>query len=167
MKIYISYYWNIRNFAKNAIPISTSRSDPAYYHDFKGNRHQYIDRRGIYNGLRCEMLAPGDQLSGLCLGTCEIPNADCAFLTGYREQLDKIDFNDFIKRTETLCNKVADYVGITDPVAVFIVHEAPSNLCSERGVLFDWFAENGVQVEEYPVPVKRSAKPKRQEVYNF
>lgn len=167
MKIYISYFWNIRNFAINAIPISTAKSDPPYYHNFKGKDYQFIDKKGIYNGLRCEMLTPGNQLSGLCDGKCPEISTDCTFLNGYRAQLNKIDFNDFIKRTENLCNKVAEYINVTNPVAVFVVWEAPNNPCSERHVLFGWFAENGVQVEEYPVPAKKSAKPKRQEVYNF
>lgn len=150
-----------------AIPISTSRSDPAYFHNNCGKQYQFIDKRGVYNGLRCEMLAPGNQLSGLCNEKCSEISTDCAFLTGYRVQLDKIDFDDFIKRTENLCNKVAEYLGVADPLAVFVVWEAPDNPCSERLVLFDWFAENGIQVEEYPIPVKKSAKSKRQGIYNF
>lgn len=162
MKYYISYFWNIRNLSRNAVPLSTALSDPTYFHNGLGKRYQYVDKKGIYNGLRCEMLAPGPQLAGLCCGDCAEKKKDCAFLKGYREQLDKINFEDFIKRTEVLCKKVGDFLNVEDPFPVFLVHEAPSNPCSERWALFDWLAENGIQVEEYPIPPKKSHKLKRQ-----
>lgn len=166
--IYISYFWNVRNFNPNCIPISSALSDPKWYHDNRGKDYQYIDKNGVYCGLRCEMLVPGPQLSGYCGASCKgTGNKNCPFLLGYREQLNKINFNDFIERTEILCEKVGNFLGVIDPVPVFLVHEAPGNPCSERFPLFDWFAENGVQVEEYPVPVKKSSKPKRQMIFDF
>lgn len=168
MKIYTSYFWNIRNLPKNCIPISTALSDPAYFHDFRGKQYQFIDKRGVYNGLRCELLNPGAQLSGLCVGACEIPNSDCRFLTGYKKQLDEINFDDFMRRLKDLCTKVGKFLGIEDEaIAVLLVHEVPSNPCSERGPIQEWFKEHGVEVEEYPVPEKRSGKPKRQEIFDF
>jgi len=33
MKVRISYFYQIRNFKTNMIPMSTALSDPAWYHD--------------------------------------------------------------------------------------------------------------------------------------
>ena len=35
MKLRLSYFYQIRNFKPNMIPMSTALSDPAWYHDFK------------------------------------------------------------------------------------------------------------------------------------
>lgn len=128
MKIYTSYFWNIRNLPKNCIPISTALSDPAYFHDFQCKQYQFVDKRGVYNGLRCELLNPRAQLSGLCAGACEIKDLNCHFLTGYKKQLDEIDFDNFMQRLENLCTKVGRFMEIEDElIAVLLVHEAPSN----------------------------------------
>lgn len=166
MKVYISYFWNVRNLPHWAIPISTAKFDPAWYHNGKDPSHQFIDARGVYNGLRAEVFVPNNKLEGLCGGSCGKQSPECAFLTGYREQLDQLDFVDITKRLEDLTIKVADYMelGATDPICpVLLVHEAPDNKCSERWALMDWFYEHGVLLEEWPVPPKR----KKKQEFNF
>lgn len=149
MKIYTSYFYQIRFFTPNMIPFSTAVWDPRWYY----KNHQgdwYIDGRGVINGLRAEPFAPGPQLQGLCRGAC-IPGhpADCSFLEGYWNQLNQLNFDNIMTRTETLCNKVAQYCNQTNPIAVFIVHEAASNPCSERGQIQKWFKKNGIECEEW------------------
>ena len=52
-------------------------------------------------------------------------------------------------RTERLCQYVKDFVGFEeDPIAVFIVHEAPDNPCSERAAIQEYFRSHGVECEE-------------------
>lgn len=57
MKIRTSYFYQIRNFTRNMIPISTAVWDPTWYHNFT-NDYNYIfkDKRNILNGLRLESI---------------------------------------------------------------------------------------------------------------
>ena len=52
MKIRISYFYQIRNFKPNMIPMSTAISDPSWFHDWKDSSYIFTDKRGILNGLR-------------------------------------------------------------------------------------------------------------------
>ena len=55
MQIYTSYFYQIRNFKKNMVPVSTAITDPAWYRPPQGKEY-YIDKRGIVCGLRYEPL---------------------------------------------------------------------------------------------------------------
>jgi hypothetical protein len=58
----------------------------------------------------------------------------------YKNQLLKLDYDDIIKRTEDLCERVRATTGFEgEPIAVFIVHEAPTNPCSERAAIQEFF----------------------------
>lgn len=57
MKFYISYFYQIRFFKPNMIPISTAKWDPKWYSQ---NGKPYIDKRGVVNGLRAPVLALPD-----------------------------------------------------------------------------------------------------------
>ena len=46
MKLAISYFYQIRNFKPNMIPVSTARWDPKWYHDGKGAEYNFIDKNG-------------------------------------------------------------------------------------------------------------------------
>ena len=50
-----SYFYQIRNFTPNIIPVSTALSDPAWYRPPEGKEY-YIDKRGIICGLRYKPL---------------------------------------------------------------------------------------------------------------
>lgn len=112
----------------------------------------YRDNRGVMNGLRAGPF---------------VPNCDYSdrFMEDYKKQLDALDFDDMMRRFDSIAERVSP--DDPDPEIILLVHEAPDNLISERWPLFDWFKEHGVEAEEYPIPKKGSAKPKRQEVYNF
>lgn len=144
MKVATSYFYKIRFFTPNIIPLSTAVFDPKWY-------HTYLDKNGVLNGLRCELFMPGPTCNNLCRGSkgCQNSPADCAFLKEYRKQLDKLDF---AKVMEALYS-VADNVQATlkfneEPVIALIVYEAPSNPCSERVVIQQWFADNGYPITE-------------------
>lgn len=162
MKFYISYFYAVRFFDKSAVCLSTGHSDPAWFHDGQGKRHVFRDKRGVMNGLRAEPFVP--HVKGEC-GYCDKDSSKCGFLRNYREQLDKLDFNEMMQRFESIAARVSP--NVDNPDIILLVWEAPDNPCSERWVLSDWFKDHGVQIEEYPILEKSSVKPKRQEVYNF
>ena len=151
MKVYTSYFYQIRFFKPNMIPISTARFDPSWYHENKSPEHWFIDRNGVINGLRAPVFAPGQHLSGLCAGACNPKSPDeCLFLKGYQNQLNNLDFENTMKRLEVLCFKVSEYLGLEEePIAILIVHEAPDNPCSERTAIQNFFRNNGIKCEEW------------------
>jgi hypothetical protein len=72
------------------------------------------------------------------------------FMKMYEIQLAKLDYNDIMKRTEDLCERVrvaTQFEG--EPIAVFIVHEAPDNPCSERAAIQNYFKSHGINCEEW------------------
>ena len=54
IQLYTSYFYQIRHFKKNMVPISTAMWDPKWYHDWMGHDYVFKDKRGIYNGIRVE-----------------------------------------------------------------------------------------------------------------
>lgn len=157
MKIRTSYFYQIRNFKPYMIPVSTACFDPKWYHDFKGQDYTFLDKRGIVNGLRCEELHPDDSCKGLCCGDpqCkENGKGQCTFLSQYRKQLEKINLKSFLERSEKSLNKIKNQLNFKEePVLVLIVYEAPSNPCSERQVLIDYFNSKGVDCQELKYPI--------------
>lgn len=154
MRVYTSYFYQVRFFKPHMIPVSTARSDPKWFHEGKGNEHQFIDSHGVMNGLRAaEAFAPGSQLEGMCNGPDKCGKShDCAFLRGYANQLASLGFENTMTRLENLANKVKDFLGFDEePVIVLLVHEAPQNECSERAAIQEWFRKNGVECEELSV----------------
>lgn len=150
-KIYISYFYQIRNFNRSMIPISTAVWDPKWYHNFQSQSHLFKDKNGVYNGIRNPLLMPGKSCEGLCNGRCAIKHPEsCEFIKAYREQLDEINFADFITDLEDLITqyKLAE-PDIEDPIPVLIVHEAPDNPCSERVPLIEWLRSHHIECEEF------------------
>lgn len=148
MKIAISYFYQIRNFTKNMIPMSTCLSDPAWYHDNKGKNYIFKDKRGILNGLRLESII----VQGKCGGCpCKIKDpGSCNFLASYRAQLDKIDFNTMYKDIEAFAIDYKKENNIQEEIIMtLIVYEAPYNPCSERKMLIDYFKSKGITIKEF------------------
>ena len=142
MKLATSYFYQIRNFTPNMIPVSTAISDPAWYRP-PADKEYYIDKRGIVCGLRYEPLIVQAQGNHSC--PCMNPfNAPfCPTMVEYRQLLDKlVDKEKTLKAFEYCLNKFnADTI-------VLIVYEAPKNLCSERWALQEFF---NCKELEYPV----------------
>lgn len=152
MKIYTSYFYQVRHFTPNMIPLSTAVSDPKWYHQEQGNKHWFIDKNGVINGLRAPVFAPGSHISGLCRGHegCAFTPDSCLFLTGYANQLASLDFDDIIERIESIANRAAAELHLREePIVVLLVHEAPTNPCGERVAIQNWFKSHGVNCEEY------------------
>ena len=164
MKVRLSYFYQIRNFKKNMIPMSTCLSDPAWFHDFQDKNYTFIDKRGILNGLRLlPIIVQGN--SGHCGCPCETKDpTQCDFIKNYESELELIDFNSMLKGMEQFCNDYCKQYNIQEePIAVLIVYEAPNNPCSERHSLINYFNHHGVECKEldYPInsPVKIEDKP--------
>ena len=147
MKIYTSYFYKIRFFKPYMIPISTAKFDPAWYHQGQGQNHWFVDKNGVINGLRASVFSP--KVEADCK-TCD--HTTCTFLPAYDRQLAELDISDITRRIDIMCNKVRNILGFTEePIAVFIVHEAPNNPCSERASIQNYFRFHGIECEELQV----------------
>ena len=100
----ISYFYQIRNFTPNIIPVSTALSDPIWYRPPEGKEY-YIDKRGVICGLRYEPLIVQRKAEHCC--PCEDRSLapQCPTLLEYRELLETIDFDKMIKSFEFCLNK--------------------------------------------------------------
>lgn len=153
MKIYTSYFYQLRFFTPNIIPLSTAIWDPKWFHQGKGQDFVYKDKNGVYNGLRAPPFAPGPLCSDDCRGLDNCVTKDpysCNFMKSYRKQLDKLDFDDIMKRFKRIANYVQGLEKFTEePIIVLLVHEASRNPCSERRIIQEWFADHGIEVTEW------------------
>ena len=146
-KIYTSYFYQIRNFKQNMIPISTAMYDPFWYQPPEGQEY-YIDKRGIICGLRYEPLIV--QRYGTCNCPCENKNifkGSCLAMQEYRQLLETIDFDKMMKAFEYCLNK------FNKDTIVLMVYEAPNNLCSERKYLQEYLNEHGIECKELEYPI--------------
>lgn len=152
MKIYTSYFYQLRFFKPYMIPLSTALGDPFWYHDKRGNSYVFTDKNSVINGLRILPLVPDSNCSNLCKGRegCDrVGQGECDFLDKYYCQLSNIDFADFMSNLEKHISTICSRYGIQhEPVVALMVHEAANNLCSERIPIQRWFADNGVIIEE-------------------
>lgn len=152
-KVYVSYFYQIRFFTPNLIPLSTALYDPKWYHSNCGQNYIYKDKNGVVNGLRINPLHPQPHNDSCveCKRTGD--PTTCVFTRTYRQQLDSINFGEFMVKLENYMNKInmlyLNYPSPSNLIPVFIVHEAPSNKCSERVALFDWFKSNGIECTEW------------------
>ena len=143
------------------IPVSTTVTDPLWYHDFtKDYEYNFFDKRGILNGMRYEQIAEQGKRASIdgCCCPCElrdVPHKSCAFLDTYRKYLDDIEFDKMITAFEKLAKEYQEYTGITDEIImVLIVYETPKNQCSERAALIDWVRSHGYDCNELEYPIK-------------
>lgn len=154
MKLRLSYFYQIRNFKPNMIPMSTAMSDPAWYHDFKDQDHIFIDKRGILNGLRLKPIIVQDT-SGEHKCPCESKDvSQCPLASGYKFALEMINLPKMMKGIEEFCTDYCRRNNIKEePIAVLIVYEAPSNPCSERYPLLEYFNRHGIECKELDYPI--------------
>lgn len=158
MKIRTSYFYQIRNFKRNMVPISTAIWDPAWFHNFTGDySHIFYDRRKILNGLRLEPIIEQGRHSNhgpeTCPCECKEYNT-CSFLNNYRKNLENIDFNRMYNDMLDFAKNYKKEEGIDEEIIlVLIVYETPKNLCSERQSLIDYFNSHGIECKELDYPI--------------
>lgn len=153
MKVYTSYFYQLRFFKPYMIGLSTAMWDPKWFHNGKGQKWKFKDQHGVWNGLRADPLVPGPICNNLCHGreVCKDAGPDkCEFLAKYLLQLRNLDCKEIMGRAESLAYRIQAFEGFKEePVIVFLFHETPKNPCSERWKFIEWLRENGVEVEEW------------------
>ena len=146
MKLYTSYFAQLRKFPTNLVGLSTAVWNPKW-------RPMGKDKRGVIC-VDCPPFKPGRECEGLCAGLCagkcnpKHPE-DCAFLKTYKTQLDKINWISFSESLGKLATQIAYDEGLNDVNFAFLVYETPANPCSERWPIQQWFKEHNMQVEEW------------------
>lgn len=141
VKIYTSYWAQVRNFPQNLVGLNTTVWPPKY-------RPLGQDTRGIWV-IDCPILKPGAACEGLCHGDCAPKHPKtCKFLQVYMNQLNHINFQNFQQHLELLHQKFYEGEKLNVDFAL-IVFEAPNNPCSERHPLQAWLKNNGVEIEEW------------------
>ena len=120
MKLYTSYFYQIRFFTPNMIPVSTAIWDLKWYHNFCDSDNVFMDKNGGINDLRAEALHHDSALDGMCVGKygvtlgCTHNPSTCTFVKGYMDQLNRLDCYDYAHHLENLGQKmkrVADFEG--------------------------------------------------------
>lgn len=151
MKLALSYFYQIRNFKKFMIPVSTAVWDPKWFHDFKDKNYIFKDKNGIYNGIRFEELMPNKDCDNYCI-ECKkelYSPEDCEFLKRYKFQIHKLDKDKILEECRILASNIQRKESFTEePIVVFIVYETPDNKCSERNTLLEEF---GIEELKYPI----------------
>ena len=137
MKLYTSYYYQLRFFPRNLVALNTTIWPPKYV------KLGVKDSRGVLL-IDCPPLKPGIECAGLCNGKCDPKHPkDCQFLLTYYNQLQKINFKNFLEHLEQLKNKI-EHVNFA-----FIVFESPKNECSERWAIQKWLHKNNIDIQEW------------------
>ena len=143
MKLYTSYFAQLRNFPPNLVGLSTAVWNPKWLQPGR-------DKRGAIL-LDCPPLKPGIKCEGLCNGKCEPPHpGTCQFLKTYRAQLDKINFEQFISHLQLLSDTIKIGEQLNEDIDfAFLVYEPVCKPCSERWPIQQWFKDNGMEVREW------------------
>ena len=142
MKIATSYFYMIRHFTPNIIPVSVCLSDPEWYKP-KNGKEYFIDKNGVINGLRYEPLIVQRYGEHIC--PCESKDLApaCPTMIEYEQLLfSLVNKEKTLKAFEYCCNKFN-----ADTIAL-MVYEAPNNPCSERAALQKFF---NCEELEYPI----------------
>ncbi len=151
MKIVTSYFYQIRFFTPNIIPLSTAVSDPAWYHINGDMKSTYVDKNGVLIGCRAEPFVPDFQNIAECGGkSCKQNPNTCNFLHDYYLQLKYLNYDNIMERFESIGHRVKDFLHFEEePVAALIVYEKPEQLCSERIMIHKWFRSHDYDIQEF------------------
>lgn len=155
MKVSTSYFYQIRFFSKNMIPVSTAIWDPKWFHT-GNNSGEYRDRNGVWNGIRMTSLSPIRLDATICAQCTRHDPSDCDFQRNYRAYLETLDFDKVYQSLEKLANTITSIENLSsEPHIILIVHEKPNNPCSERKALQEYFISHGVPCAELEYPIKK------------
>ena len=157
MTLHTSYFYQIRFFKPYMIPFSTAVWDPKWYHDFRPQTYNFIDKNGVLNGLRIKNFMPGKSCENLCRGPefCSTGDPEtCEFLKAYEKQLQALDPVQIERYFEYVCQQIQKSMGLQcNLMPVLIVHEAPTKACSERSVILKVMNEKGIPTTELKYPI--------------
>lgn len=142
MKLYTSYFAQLRKFPPNLVGLSTAHWNPKW-------RPMGKDKRGVIC-VDCPPFKPGRECDGLCDGKCNPKHPeDCAFLKTYKAQLDKITLSNFQNSLGKLASQISLDEGFKDIDFALLVYETPSNPCSERVAIQQWGVEHNLNIQEW------------------
>ena len=142
MRLYTSYFAQIRKFPTNLVGLSTAVWNPRW-------RPMGKDARGVIC-VDCPPFKPGHSCSGLCNGKCNPKHPDdCEFLKAYKAQLDKLNVHSIQESLGKLATQIARDEKLQDIDFAFLVYETPTNPCSERVAIQQYFKEHGIKCEEW------------------
>ena len=142
MRLYTSYFAQIRKFPTNLVGLSTAVWNPRW-------RPMGKDARGVIC-VDCPPFKPGHSCSGLCNGKCNPKHPDdCEFLKVYKAQLDKLNIHSIQESLGKLATQIARDEKLQDIDFAFLVYETPTNPCSERVAIQQYFKEHGIKCEEW------------------
>lgn len=118
----------------------------------------FKDKRDILNGIRIESIIEQGRKSNHGPDVCPCEHKDftsCSFLRQYRENLEQINFDDMYADMQDLADWYAKENNIQEEIIlVLIVYEVPSNPCSERKPLQDYFISHGIECKELDYPIQ-------------
>ena len=122
MKILTSYFYQIRNFKPNMIPLSTCISDPKWFHNNRDINYYFKDKNNVYNGLRAEPFVP-TMAWGECCGpkNCLYKPDKCKFLREYSEQINKLDFKEMIERFNSLAARIQSVENFKEEIKMVLM----------------------------------------------
>ena len=148
MKIFITYFYNIRFFKPHTIPISTAVWDPKWFHNFQGHEIIFKDKNNVLNGIRYPDLSPVNIPQ-----SCPCENKDpttCQFIKDYAEYLDTLNFDKVYSDLKFIGNKGKEILKFDEePEICLMVYEKPDNPCSERKSLIEYFNKHGIPITEW------------------
>ena len=148
MKIFITYFYNIRFFKPHTIPISTAVWDPKWFHNFQGHEIIFKDKNNVLNGIRYPDLSPAN-IAPCCPCENKDPN-NCQFIKDYTEYLDTLDFDKVYSDLMFIGNKGKEILKFDEePEICLMVYEKPDNPCSERKSLMEYFNKHGIPITEW------------------
>lgn len=156
MKIYISYFYQIRNFNKYMIPVSTAMFDPKWYHEGQDKTHLFWDKNGVINGLRCyPLIFNREKYEGWCGDECKYKGKTslCPYLNAYRRMLGMRDLSELTAFFLSVISYVANHNNDLDNANKYdiclMVYETPTAVCSERSELIKWFKNYDIDLIEW------------------
>lgn len=154
MKVFTSYFYQVRHFKPYMIPVSTAVGNPKWYEHKYNLSKEYVDRNGVLNGITCQALTPAG-VEGACNPyVCQRDQSKCVFIQNYKAKLDAQNWEQVYAFLEQAAQRAQKELGFTEePCIVLMVHEKPDNPCSERVPLQQYFAEHGIHCEELTYPI--------------
>lgn len=137
------------------IPISTAKNDPPWYHNYGDNSILFIDKNGVLNGARTEILNTAT-IEKRIIGAP--PQDDEEFIHFYNQEIElNGGIQKFLKELTAFATYWCNSNHINEePIIVFIVYESPTNPKSEREPLLKFFASRNINCEELKYPINKN-----------
>ena len=157
IEVYTSYFYQIRNMDAGCLAFSTALGDPLWFHEgTRDKSYKFIDKHGRINGLRAEPFVPrfNANLKNPCKGPEDCNQFKlqwyCEFLEEYYKLLSKLDPHNIEQRFRRVGQEWLEFLEEDIPLTyILLVHEAPTNPCSERIMLQKWLKENNMGGKEW------------------